>query len=46
MKKATRVPVSLTQEERAEIEAAMARAGIRAMSEFLRWSALVVARAS
>jgi len=39
-----RTPVSLNEEERAEIEVAMARYGIRSMSDFLRFAALFVAR--
>lgn len=44
MTKATRVPVPLTIEERAEIEAGMKRAGIRAMADYLRIGALEKAR--
>lgn len=39
-----RTPVPLNSEERAEIEVAMARYGIRSMSDFLRFAALFVAR--
>ena len=39
-----RTPVSLTADERAEIERAMVTYGIRSMSDFLRWAALFMAR--
>lgn len=44
MKPATRVPVSIDADERAEIEAAMKRHGIRAMADYLRFAALFVAK--
>jgi hypothetical protein len=44
MKQATRVPVPITAEERAEIEAGMKVAGIRAMADFLRVAGLEKAR--
>jgi len=44
MKPATRVPVPITAQERAEIEVAMKYYGIRAMAEYLRFAGLRVAR--
>ena len=44
MKPATRVPVPIDADERAEIEAAMKRHGIRAMADYMRFAALAVAR--
>ena len=44
--KATRVPVGITAEERAEIESAMKREGVRAMADFLRIAGLRWARES
>jgi hypothetical protein len=39
-----RTPVALTESEREELERAMARYGIRSMSDFLRLAALYAAR--
>ena len=44
MKQATRVPVAITAEERAEIEAGMKATGFRAMADFLRVAGLEKAR--
>jgi hypothetical protein len=40
----TRTPVPLTDDERAEIRAAMKQEGIRSLSDFLRIAALRLAR--
>lgn len=41
-----RTPVALSDEDRAAIQAAMARHGIRSIADFLRFAALYVARQS
>ncbi len=42
--KTTRTPVPLTDDERAEIRAAMKASGIRSLADYLRISALRFAR--
>lgn len=44
MEKTKRTPVPLSDGERREIEAAMARLGISVMADYLRYAALKVAR--
>ena len=44
--KITRTPVPLTEKERTEIIEAMGRSGIRTMADFLRTSALRIARST